>query len=73
MRGGKTDDSYEDGGFEASKTTTVTRIATRRGFIPVTVGTFEAWRVGGGGLGGYHWGVGWRTENREHMYIYLYE
>ena len=46
MRGAKTDDSYEDGGFEASNTTTVTRMATRMGSIPVTVGTFEAWGAG---------------------------
>ena len=56
MRGVKTDDSYRDGGFEASKTTTVARMATPRGSIPVAVGTFEAWGVGGGG--GYHWGGG---------------
>ena len=43
MRGVKTDESYEDGGFEASKTTTVTRIATPKGSIPVTVSTVEAW------------------------------
>ena len=46
------DDSYEDGGFEAPKTpktTTVTRMAT----LPVTVDTFvrEGW-------GGYHGGGG---------------
>ena len=49
MRGLKPDDSYEDGGFEASKTTTVTRMAISRGSISVTVGSFEAWGVGGGG------------------------
>ena len=43
MRGVKTDDSYKDGGFEASKTMTVTRMATPGGFIPVTLGTSEAW------------------------------
>ena len=60
MRGIKTYDSYEDGGLEASKTTTVTRMATPRGSIPVTVGAFEA--LGGGKdiIGG-----GWRTENRD--------
>ena len=51
MRGVKIDDSYEDGGFQASKTATVTRMATPRGSIPVTVGTFEACGVGGG-MGG---------------------
>ena len=60
----KSDDSYQDGGFEASKTTTVTRMATPRGSIPVTVGTFEAWRVRAGiPLG--------RTSNREHIYFFL--
>ena len=39
-------------------------MATSRGSIPVTVGTFEAWGVGGGG--------GWRTENREHISTYTY-
>ena len=53
MRGVKTDDSYKDGGFEASKTATVTRMATPRGSIPVTVGTVEAWwGVGGDTIGG---------------------
>ena len=50
MRRVKTDDSYEDGSREASKTTTGTRMANPKGSIPVTVGTFEAWGVGGGGL-----------------------
>ena len=63
MRGVKTDDSYEDSGFEASKTTTVTRMATPGG-------SFEA-RGGGGGegipLGGRGEGGGGRTENREHI------
>ena len=45
------DDSYQDGGFEAPKTTTVTRMATPKGLIPVTPGTFEAFD-GGGGSGG---------------------
>ena len=62
MRGVKTDDSYEDGVFEASQTKTVTRMATRRGSIPVTVGTFEAW-VGWGDT------IGWRIENRRHISI----
>ena len=60
MRGVKADDSCEDGGFEASKTTTVTRMATP---IPVS-----------GAWGGYHGGEG--LANREprtyvsiHMYI----
>ena len=55
----KVDDSYEDGGFEASKTTTITRMATPRDSIPVTVGTvgtFEAWGVG---VGGIPFGGGW--------------
>ena len=34
--GAKGDDSYEDGGFQASKTRTATRMATPRGPIPVT-------------------------------------
>ena len=62
MRGIRTDDSYEDGGFEASKTMTVTRMATPKGSIAVTVGIFEA----GGGRGG---GGEPRTEN---IYIYIY-
>ena len=72
MRGVKTNDSYEDAGFEASNTTTVTRMATPRGSIPVTVGNFEAGGVGGGG--GYHLrGEGaWRTENREDRCVYTY-
>ena len=53
VRGAKTDDSCEDGGFEASKTTTVARMATPRGSIPVTVGTFGAL---GRGVGGYRRG-----------------
>ena len=68
MRGIKIDDSYEDGGFEASQTTTVTRMATPRGSIPVTVGTFEAWGLGG-------WVViplGGGLANREHVYIHIY-
>ena len=40
--GAKSGDSYEDGGFQPSKTTTVTKMATSRGSIPVTLGTFEA-------------------------------
>ena len=48
------DDSYKDGGFAAPKTTTVTRMATLTGLIPVTVGTFEAYHGGVGG--GYNSG-----------------
>ena len=48
LRGVTTDDCYQDGGFEALKKTTVTRMATPRGSIPVTVGTFEAWGEGVG-------------------------
>ena len=66
MRGIKHDAIYEDGGFEASKTTTVTRMATPRGSIPVIVGTFEACGVGGGG--GIPWAGSWRTENLEQIY-----
>ena len=55
--GPKSDDSYEDGGFAAPKTTTVTRMATLTGLIPVTVGTFQAYQ-GGGWQGGYHGGGG---------------
>ena len=40
--GSKSDDSYEEGSFQESKTMTVTRMATPRGPIPVTVDTFEA-------------------------------
>ena len=43
----KSDDNYEEGSFRASKTMTVTRMATRRGPIPVTVDAFEGF--GGGG------------------------
>ena len=59
MRGVKTGDSYEDGGFQASKTTTLTRMATSRSSIPVTVGTFEA--------GGVDTIEGGRSEKRDHM------
>ena len=54
----KSDDSYEDGGFEAPKTTTVTRMVTPRGPILVNASTFEAHL--GGGLGGIPlgWGLG---------------
>ena len=45
----KSGDSYEEGSFQASKTMTVTRMATPRGPIPVTVDTVEA---SGGGVGG---------------------
>ena len=49
-RGAQSDDSWEDGGFEASKTTTAMRVATPKGLgpIPVTVDTFEAYGGGGG-------------------------
>ena len=41
-KGQKNGDSYENGASRPSKTTTVTRMATSRGSIPVTVvGTFE--------------------------------
>ena len=63
VRGVKIDESCEDGGLEASKTTTVTRMVTIRGSIPATVATFEAWGVGASGdtIGGGG-GRGWRTE-----------
>ena len=51
--GRKSDDCHKDGGFEAlrrQKTTTVTRTATSRGPIPVTVSTFEAYLGGAGGI-----------------------
>ena len=69
MQGVKTGDSCEDGGFEASKTTTATRMATPRGSIPVTVGTVEAWGVGVGGipLGGLA-----NREPRTYIYIYIH-
>ena len=52
--------SYEEGSFQASKTMTVTRMATPRGPIPVTVDTFEA--SGGPGGGGIpRGGVGTRS------------
>ena len=41
-QGAKSGDSCEDGGFQPSKTTTVTRMPTSKGSIPVTVGTSEA-------------------------------
>ena len=41
-QGAQSGDSYEDGGFEPSKTKTVTKMATTRGSIPVIVDTFEA-------------------------------
>ena len=63
-RGRNRDDSYSDGGFEAPKTTTVTRMATTRGPIPVTVSTLEAYLGGSGG--GYHWG--WILERTAQVY-----
>ena len=70
MRGVKTDDGNEDGSFEASKTTAVTRMATARGSIPVSVGTFEAWGVGG--RGGYQRGVRAGEPRTENMCVYIY-
>ena len=59
----KSDDSYEEGSFQASKTTAVTRMATPRGPIPVIVGTFEAsgGRGGGDTIGGGGWERGAQT------------
>ena len=65
VRAANADDSYEDGGFEASKTTTGTRMATPRGSIPVTVGTFEAVGVRGGGIA-----LG--AAGSEHIYIHIH-
>ena len=60
--------SHEDDGFHASKTTTVTRMATPRGSILVTVGTFEAWGMRGGAGAGEP-----RTENMcVCVYIYIH-
>ena len=56
----KSDDSYEEGSFQASKTMTVSRMATARGPIPVTVDTFEA-SGGTGGGGDTMRGVGTRS------------
>ena len=62
----KSDDSYEEGSFRASKTMTVTRMATPRGPITVTVGTFEA--LGRGwGVGGYHGAAGGGGGERVHI------
>ena len=58
----KSDDSYEESSFQASKTMTVTRMATPRGPIPVSVGTFEALRGRGGGW--IPWGGGGNAERR---------
>ena len=43
--------------------TTVTRMATPKGPIPITV-------AGWGGAGGY-WGIGGVTENRDHISTYF--
>ena len=48
-RGAKSDGRCRDRSFEASKTTTATRTATPEGSIPVTFGTLEGLRLGGGG------------------------
>ena len=50
--------SHEDGGFDASKTMTFTRMATPKSPIPLTVDTLEAYAGGGGDTR-----QGWRTEN----------
>ena len=44
---------------------TVTRMATLRGPIPVTVDTLEA--SGGTGGGGYHGGGGWERGAQTHI------
>ena len=54
-------------GSRRQKTTTVTRMATPRAPIPVTVGTFEACHWGGGGE--YHWGGAGHAQRRTiHVY-----
>ena len=70
----KIDDSYEEGSFQASKTMTVTRMATPRGPIPVTVDTFEASGGRGGGgedTMGYHGGGGggWERGAQTHIQV----
>ena len=40
-KGAKSGNSYKDGGFQPSKTTAVARMATSRGSIHLTVGTYE--------------------------------
>ena len=65
-------DSYKDGSFEASKMSTVTRFATPRGPIPVTVGTSERFGLGRGGdhIMGIWGGVS--SQDRDHIYIYIF-
>ena len=69
-----TDDSYQERGSETPQTTTVTRMASPRGPISVTVGTVEAYLGGlkgvdiiGGGGGG---GAG--NALRRTIYVWLY-
>ena len=45
----RNDDGYEDGCFDDPKTTTVSKMATPRGPIPVLLGILEAYK--GGELG----------------------
>ena len=58
--------------LEGSKMTTITRMATPRGPIPVTAGTFEAYHWGGvGGWGGgiplrMGGGGGWERRAQDH-------
>ena len=59
----KSDDSYEEGSFQASKPMTVTRMATTWGPIPVTVDTFEA-------SGGDTMGEGWERGAQTHINPY---
>ena len=63
-RRSKSDDTYEEGSFQASKTMTATRMATARGPIRVTVDTFEAF---GGVEGGIPWGRGWERGAQRHI------
>ena len=63
VRGVQTDDSYEDGGFEASKTTTVARMATPRGSFPALLALLKQGVGGGGNTIGGRWGA--------HIYIYI--
>ena len=50
--------------------TTVTRMATPRGLIPVTVGTFEAYHGGGIPLAGGEGGAG--SAKLRNIYIYIH-
>ena len=58
--------------------TTVTRMGTPRGPIPVTVSTFEAYLGGGGDRGDSIWGGGggwggWERRAQDRViYIYIY-